>query len=191
MPIPKAPHTTRYASSNQRPSQKRHLKRRKSRPPDQNEKRKIFENGRVRSCLTSPLFPILLVALLSHSHLLRIARAPRRPARRTAHKIVARVTVGLGLLVVRAARGRGGFEEIWVRVFAWLQRFFGSRERIRGMRVRSWRLVIVGLILVLFFLVFFVLGFFVLRVFVPADFFVQRGGCGGWGVELCQRFLTR
>ena len=60
------------------------------------------------------------------------------------------------------------------------------------MRVRSGRLVIVGLflVLVLFFLVFFVLGFFVLRVFVPADFFVQRGGCGGWGVELCQRLLT-
>ena len=60
------------------------------------------------------------------------------------------------------------------------------------MRVWGGRLVIVGLflVLVLFFLVFFVLGFFVLRVFVPADFFVQRCGCGGWGVELCQRFLT-
>lgn len=79
-----------------------------------------------------------------------------------------------------------------MRVFAWLQRFFRSCKRVRGMRVRSGRLIIVGLflVLVLFFLVFFVLGFFVLRVFVPADFFVQRGGRGGWGVELCQRFPT-
>ena len=62
------------------------------------------------------------------------------------------------------------------------------------MRVRSGRLVIVGLILVLvlvlFVFGFFVLRFFVLRVFVPTDFFVQRGGCGGCGVELCQRFPT-
>jgi len=117
----------------------------------------------MRSRPPPPLFPILLVALLSHSLLLRIARAPRRPARRAAYKIVARVAVGLGLLVVRAARGRGGFEEIRVRVLARLQRFFGSGERVRGMRVWSGRLVIVGLILVL---VLFVLGLFVLRFFV-------------------------
>ena len=62
------------------------------------------------------------------------------------------------------------------------------------MRVRSGRLVIVGLILVLvlvlFVFGFFLLRFFVFRVFVPTDFFVQRGGCGGCGVELCQRFPT-
>ena len=60
------------------------------------------------------------------------------------------------------------------------------------MRVWSGRLVIVGLILVLvlFFFGLFVLRFFILRVFVPANFFAQRGGCGGWGVELCQRFLA-
>ena len=46
------------------------------------------------------------------------------------------------------------------------------------------------LVLVLFVFGLFVLRFFILRVFVPADFFVQWGGCGGWGVELRQRFLT-